>query len=133
MVYFFTAFLRFKLLTMEQDIARHFAADWVAAWNSHDMNRIMDHYAEDLHFTSPIIQKIGFNSTGIITKKEELRQYFTKALGLFPDLHFHLIEVCTGLNSLLLFYSSINNRKSAEWMEIDSEGKVCKVMAHYSA
>ena len=39
---------------MTEDEARSFAADWIEAWNSHDLDRIMTHYAEDLVLVSPI-------------------------------------------------------------------------------
>ena len=38
--------------------ATRFAREWVAAWNSHDLERILSHYADDAELTSPLVQKI---------------------------------------------------------------------------
>ena len=43
---------------MTEDEARSFAADWIEAWNSHDLDRIMTHYAEDLVLVSPIAAQL---------------------------------------------------------------------------
>jgi hypothetical protein len=30
---------------IDQEFAAHFAADWIAAWNSHDLQRILEQYS----------------------------------------------------------------------------------------
>ena len=35
--------------------AELFASDWIAAWNSHDLDRILAHYEDDFEMTSPLI------------------------------------------------------------------------------
>jgi len=117
---------------MTIEFAKRFAEEWIDSWNSHDINSIMDHYAPDLDFTSPIIKQINFNPEGIISSKKELEAYFSKALGIYKDLHFSLHDVLTGIDSLVLYYTSINNKKVAELMYFDALGKVSKVMAHYN-
>jgi ketosteroid isomerase-like protein len=37
------------------DFAECFANDWIAAWNSHDLDRILAHYEDDFEMTSPLI------------------------------------------------------------------------------
>ncbi|MGH3529462.1 MAG: nuclear transport factor 2 family protein, partial [Pseudonocardiaceae bacterium] len=34
--------------------AAAFADDWVEAWNSHDLDRILSHFTDDVVFTSPV-------------------------------------------------------------------------------
>lgn len=36
---------------MESDAARRFVADWLDAWNTHDVGRVLAHLAEDAVFT----------------------------------------------------------------------------------
>ena len=112
--------------------AQHFALEWVAAWNAHDLDTIMSHYADEPEFYSPIIKQMGVNDAGVIKDKVALRAYFKAALKKFPDLHFELYHVLTGVHSLVLFYKSINDKYSAEYMELNSDGKVARVNAHYS-
>ena len=35
---------------IEQSFAETFAAEWIAAWNSHDLESILSHYVEDFEF-----------------------------------------------------------------------------------
>lgn len=112
--------------------AKEFSEEWISAWNSQEIDRIMKHYAEDIEFYSPIIQNLGVNQEGVLKNKTELRDYFEKALALYPDLFFDLHEVLSGTNSVILYYTSINKKKAAEFMKFDETGKVNFVMAHYN-
>jgi ketosteroid isomerase-like protein len=42
------------LLPLQASFAREFAQDWVGAWSSHDMERILDHYDDDVLLISPV-------------------------------------------------------------------------------
>ena len=108
-----------------------FAHEWIEAWNSHDLERIMTHYADEVDFTSPVILRLLGIADGRIKGKADLKAYFKKGLEAYPDLHFELQHVLDGMNSVTLVYKSINNTLSAELMELDSEGKACRVKAHY--
>lgn len=112
--------------------AKEFSEEWVSDWNSQEIDKIMKHYAEDIEFYSPVIQNLGVNQEGVLRNKTELREYFQKALALYPDLFFDLHEVLSGTNSVILYYTSINNKKSAEFMQFDEAGKVNFVRAHYN-
>jgi hypothetical protein len=35
--------------------AQQFAEEWIAAWNSHDLERILAHYTDDFEIPSPLI------------------------------------------------------------------------------
>jgi ketosteroid isomerase-like protein len=63
---------------MTEDEARSFAADWIEAWNSHDLDRIMTHYAEDLVLVSPIAAHLLNDPAGMVRGKDSLREYFRK-------------------------------------------------------
>jgi ketosteroid isomerase-like protein len=41
------------MITKEQ--ALDFAHEWVAAWNAHDLERVLSHYTEDFEMSSPFI------------------------------------------------------------------------------
>ncbi|GHM98770.1 hypothetical protein WSM22_02600 [Cytophagales bacterium WSM2-2] len=117
---------------MSTEFAKSFAEDWVTAWNSHDITTIMEHYADELDFNSPVIQQIRFNDEGRITNKKDLQSYFSKALNIYPEVEFKLHDVCIGTESLVLYYTSINNKKVAEVMFFNVHGRISKVMAHYN-
>jgi hypothetical protein len=118
----------YQIMDMDK---QHFAQEWIAAWNSHNIDNIMQHYADDIDFCSPLIVKLFNKPNGTITDKNQLRDYFIKGLAAYPGLHFELHHVLEGLNSVVLVYKSVNNTLSAEYMELNENGLVSRVKAHY--
>jgi hypothetical protein len=116
---------------MTQHDADAFAAAWIAAWNSHDLNRILEHYAEEVTVTSPLIASVLGNDRDSVRGKAELRSYWGPALVRFPDLKFELYHALPGVRSVVLDYKSVKNLVAAEYMEFDERGKVRRVVAHY--
>ncbi len=108
------------------------AHEWVAAWNQHDLDAILAHYAEAVEFTSPFITRLLGDPAGTIRGKAALRDYFEKALSAYPDLHFELERVLVGVDSLVVYYHSVGGRQAAEVMLLDAEGTVARVLAHYA-
>jgi len=50
---------------MQQGFAEHFAREWVAAWNSHDLERVLEHYEDDFEMSSPIIVTLMGEPSGL--------------------------------------------------------------------
>ena len=63
--------------------AREFAVEWIAAWNAHDLDRILSHYADDFEMRSPLIAERMGVASGLnpILQAENM---FTAQHG-FPD------------------------------------------------
>lgn len=112
--------------------AEKFAQDWIIAWNSHDLDSIISHYAVNVVLTSPVVTKVIGEASGTVKGKAALREYFQKGLELFPSLQFTLIEVMQGLSSVVLYYENQRGTRTGEFMEIDADGKVVRVVANYS-
>lgn len=74
---------------MTQEQALHFADEWIGAFNAHDLDAIMAHYADKLEFYSPLIPLLKFNETGCITSKGDLERYFQVGLSTYPDPAFY--------------------------------------------
>ncbi len=117
---------------LAENEARHFAAEWIAAWNSHDLDAILAHYADDVEFVSPFAVRLLGDPTGTIRGKSALQAYFRQALAAYPDLTFELFQVLCGVESLTLYYRSVKNLLAAEVMEFHASGKVRRVLAHYT-
>ena len=49
-------------MNIDQAFAERFAAEWVEAWNAHDLERVLSHYAEDFEMSSPYIVQKSFTS-----------------------------------------------------------------------
>lgn len=116
---------------MDLSTAEKLAKEWVAAWNAHDLEAILSHYASDVIFTSPFVVKILGEPTGTIQGIEKLRDYFAKGLPAYPDLNFKPLKVLAGMNSFVIYYESVGGRLCAEFMELNPQGKVIRVFAHY--
>jgi ketosteroid isomerase-like protein len=108
------------------------AHEWVEAWNSHDLERILEHYAEEIVLTSPVvIERLG-EANGTVRGKAALRDYFRRGLEAYPKLRFELKDVMWGVSSVVLYYANQRGSMTGEVMEIDSDGKVKRVLANYS-
>jgi len=117
---------------LSEDDARMFASHWIQAWNSHDLNKIMSHYGNDVVLISPVAAKILNDPSGTVKGKEALRAYFKKGLEVYPELNFELIDLMWGISSIVLYYVNQRGSKSGEFMEMDNQGKVVKVVANYN-
>jgi predicted ester cyclase len=112
--------------------ADEFAKDWIKAWNSHQIESILSHYAQDVEFTSPFVVRLLNEPSGTLHGLSALRSYFLKGLESYPDLRFELIEVLEGVDSLTLYYHGVKNLMAAEVMVLNEKGKISRVLAHYS-
>lgn len=117
---------------ISKEKAHNLAQDWIDAWNSHDIDRILSHYSDEIVFTSPFVVKLLGDNSGTIQSKVDLKSYFMKGLVAYPNLKFELYELLIGVNSITLYYKTVNEMLAAEVMEINSEAKIAKVIAHYS-
>lgn len=82
-----------------KEFATGFAKDWVEAWNTHDIEKILAHYSEDFTIESPMAIKLYPQSNGIVVGKSEVRKYWTIGLERSPNLKFELLDLLMGINS----------------------------------
>ncbi len=116
---------------MNSEFAKIFSREWVEAWNEHNLDNIMLHYADNFEMSSPVIKKIMNIESGIIKGKNEVRTYWEKALSLTPELHFEIIKLFSGANSIVIHYKG-HRGLSAETFFFNNEGKVISSHAHYA-
>ena len=67
-----------------------FVPEWIAAWNSHSLDRVLTFYTDDFEMSSPHISNLVGEPSGTLYGKGAIRAYWDKALSLFPDLYFTL-------------------------------------------
>jgi hypothetical protein len=115
---------------IDRTFAEHFAAEWIDAWNRHDIDRILAHYTDDFEMSSLVIVKIAGEPSGRLKGKEAVGSYWRKALALLPYLHFDLLATLVGVNSITLYYNGVRG-PSAEVFHFDESGRVAKAFAHY--
>ena len=118
---------------MDQTQADAFAAEWIEAWNAHDLDRILTHYADEVEFVSPLIQRLTGDAAGRLVGKAAVREYFAKGLATYPELEFKLIRALPGVGGVALHYRSVNGLLAAEVMELDEQGRVRRATVHYAS
>lgn len=116
---------------IDSDKAWKFAHEWLDAWNKHDVNLIMKHYADSIEFCSPVVQKVLGDPTGVVYGINNLRDYFSRQLQKFSTLHFQLLDVFTSPQSIVLYYKINRGLFAAEVMLLDNQMKATKVYANY--
>ena len=88
---------------MDHAEAQAFARQWVKDWNAHDVDALLEHFTDDVVFTSPVAIRI-FGGDGVLRGKEALRKYWSEGVRLIPDLHFEVLALYVGVNTLVINY-----------------------------
>jgi SnoaL-like protein len=116
---------------MDPEEARRRAADWIAAWNSHDLDRILSHYTDDFTMSSPYIPLVTGEQSGTVRGKPAARAYWEKGLQRAPDLHFELLGTHAGVNGLALYYrSNLTDKTVVEVLVLGPDGRFASGDAH---
>ncbi len=89
---------------MTEADAQRFALEWIESWNSHDLERILSHYSDDVQVTSPLIETVLGPGRTSVRGKKALRAYWGPALERYPELRFVLFRSYAGPSSLVLHY-----------------------------
>ena len=103
---------------ISQQHADVLADAWISAWNSHDLEAVMELYCDDIEFVSPIAGRLMEREDGKIQGSIELRDYLAMGLARYPDLQLELLHVLPGVTSVTLVYRSIHNLLAAETLEV---------------
>jgi ketosteroid isomerase-like protein len=62
------------------EFASQFSQEWLSAWNAHDLESILSHYADDFEMISPYIVAITGESSGVLKGKKAIGEYWCAAL-----------------------------------------------------
>ena len=98
-----------------------FADDWVSAWNAHDVEAVLEHFHDDVVFTSPVAARVLPGTGGVVRGKDALRHYWTTALALLPDLHLDVMGVYRGESTLVINYRNHRGELVNEVLTFDGE------------
>ncbi|WP_321799026.1 nuclear transport factor 2 family protein [Burkholderia sp. BCC1988] len=119
--------------TITREFAQAFGQEWIEAWNSHDLDRILSHYSDGFEMSSPLIAQIMGEPDGMLQGKDNVRVYWEKALKMVPDLRFESIATLAGVGSIVIHYRGANGRLAAEVFFFGPEGLVQKAFANYAS
>ena len=107
--------------------------EWIAAWNSHDLERVLALYTEDFEMTSDKIPLLGFDASGTLQGKDKVRAYWSKALAMIPNLRFELIDTYVNPDSVVVFYQNERGTRICEYLRLDTAGKIKQGSANHLA
>jgi ketosteroid isomerase-like protein len=88
---------------MDHAEAQAFAQQWVKDWNAHNVEALLEHFTDDVVFTSPVAARI-LGGDGVIRGKEALRKYWSEGVRLIPDLRFEVLALYVGVSTLVINY-----------------------------
>lgn len=107
-----------------------FSMQWIDAWNSHDIQRILRPYDDSFELSSPVLAKLYPDSGGKLKGKQAIGSYWSKALAARPDLKFELLAVLKGVDSAVIHYRGYAESLCAEFFIFNADGLVVKTYAH---
>jgi ketosteroid isomerase-like protein len=108
-----------------------FADAWEAAWNSHDLDRILAHYSAAVIFRSQKAMRLV--GRGELHGKAALRDYWGRALAAQPDLSFVVVDVLHGHGMLVITYRNQRDVLAAETLRFGPDGLVVEASACHKA
>ena len=84
--------------------AAAFSKQWVEAWNAHDVEAVLEHFHDDVVFTSPVAAQLLPESAGVVRGKPALRHYWGQALQRIQNLRFVIEGVYQGIDTIVIVY-----------------------------
>jgi ketosteroid isomerase-like protein len=108
---------------IDHAFAQRFAAEWIAAWNAGDLERVFALYRDDFEMRSPLIAERGFAASGVLRGKGAIRPYWGGGIAkASPPLQFQLIHAYAGVGTVALHYRSVGRQYVIEVIELDDTG-----------
>jgi len=120
-----------RMPVIDPEWAHELATEWVAAWNSHDLERILSHYTDTFEMRSPLIVERGFAPGGVLRGKDAIRPYWAAGLAATPPIRFELLAAYAGVDSIVIHYRSVGRRLVTEVLELDGERRIVRGSACY--
>ena len=119
-------------MNLDRDSADRFARDWLEAWNTGDLPRVLEHYTDDFEMISPFIAEMAGEPSGKLVGKSRVEAYWRSALKRLPALRFELLNVFVGAGSIALYYETSFGKLAVEVLMLNKEGLVTRGFAHYA-
>lgn len=107
------------------------AGEWIAAWNSRDVERVLTLYTDDAEMSSQKIVALGFDASGTLRGKGALRAYWSKALTFRPKLHFTLVQAFASPDSVIVHYHDEAGKHVCEYLRLDDAGLIKQASGNY--
>lgn len=97
-----------------------FSEQWAAAWNAHDLESVLQHFDENVVFTSPVAARLLPNTADVVRGKSALRNYWTRALQHIGNLHFVVEAVYAGMDTIVINYRNQDGGEVNEFLRFNN-------------
>ncbi|NPA52322.1 MAG: nuclear transport factor 2 family protein [Aquificae bacterium] len=78
--------------------------NWIEGWNEKNLDKIMESYADTAELYDPKIKEF-YTDTFVLTGKENIRNYFSIIMKLFPELQIKPLGLwLKGYDAILEYY-----------------------------
>lgn len=113
-----------------------FAAKWVAAWNSNDLEALLAHYQDDVTFISPRAATV--TGSAVVAGKGALRAYWSAAIQRAQARRFTLDRVLWDADQselVIVYVNEVdgNRLRACELFHFGPDGLVITGEAMYGA
>jgi SnoaL-like domain len=108
------------------------AQHWAAAWNAHDLDRILSFYADDVVFEVSTAGTRWQKPDGKLRGKSELRKHFGLGLQIAPQLWFEIETVLLAPSEYAVLYRRDNGNRVVDCVTLDSDGLASHAIAYYA-
>jgi len=117
---------------IERGWVLEFAKEWIEAWNSHDLGRILSHYTDDVEVSSPlVVERLG-QPDGVVKGIDAVWEYWRPSMSLEPPLEFELMDVLVGVDQITLYYRSAGRNVVGETLFVNACGKATRGFVQWS-
>jgi len=83
---------------------RSIAFRWFAAFNAHDLEALLELYAEGAQHFSPKLKVRHPETEGLIRGKEALRRWWREAFGRLPSLRYEVVKLTADEEQVFMEY-----------------------------
>ncbi len=118
---------------MTFDEALQHAQRWAAAWNAHDLDRILSFYADDVVFEVSTAVTRWQKPDGKLRGKDELRKHFGLGLQLAPQVRFEVETVFLAPSGYAVLYRRDNGNRVVDCVTLNSDGLASQAIAYYAS
>jgi hypothetical protein len=103
------------------------ATGWINAWNSGDLDKILDHYADDVVLYSAAAKRRWNTIGGKLIGKQSVENHFRKAFEEVPGIRLEFMKILAGMEGILLIYKRENGATTADLVLLNENGKIKEV------
>jgi ketosteroid isomerase-like protein len=117
---------------MTFDEAFQHAQHWAAAWNAHDLDRILSFYADNVVFEVATAVTRWQKPDGKLRGKSELKKHFALGLQIAPQLKFEIETLFLAPSGYAVLYRRNNGNRVVDCVTLDSDGLASHAIAYYA-